>query len=265
MDKFSTSNVNLLANLIFNDTDEYLDIHGVSDNEVIPLIRVPIGERQPIRFSDTMEIPRDILLSYLYTCSRIILSSTGMDEIFSDYKSQSNFGLHDIAVKYQQDILEYNFNIEKKYGCKILSQIPSLYPNDLELQDAALSFIYSAMKSYLKMLLLRHQSLHMSSNKFPIISGELSRVTIMEFFEGCNALMAIKSVKLYLIQQYEANNNKIANDKIILLQKQILSSIGYEAEYAISQLNQVSRTYAQDYELMMKMQYFAICAQVSAK
>lgn len=41
--------------------------------------------------------------------------------------------------------------------------------------------------------------------------------------------------------------------------------VGYDADFAVSQLNIVNKNYAQDAEILTKMQYFAVSAQISVK
>ena len=51
------------------------------------------------------------------------------------------------------DVLEFNYKIERKYGCEFLSKIPTMFPSDDELIQVAVDYIYAAMRSYLTGLL----------------------------------------------------------------------------------------------------------------
>ena len=153
-----------------------------------PLIRTPTNQRQDIIYQNNIEIPRDVILNYLLTSVAIITSPDGIQDIINDYQIQSSrqpIGLHEICVNYQLDLLENNFQIERKYGSLHMSKISGLYEHDDEMMTAISNFVYSAMKSYL--LVLNHRFKHVY-HCHKIASGSLQRHTILEFFEACNSL-----------------------------------------------------------------------------
>lgn len=138
-----------------------------------------------IKYSKEKEslIPRDILLDYLFTCSAMILEKENILEIIQ-IAVDSNIGLQAAAVVYQQDVLEYKYHIERTLGCLMLSRIPQMYSNDLEMINASNIFIFSAMRSYLLLLNIRGKQQGIGK----INQGDFPSMHILEFFEACNAL-----------------------------------------------------------------------------
>ena len=128
------------------------------------------------------QIPRDVVLEFLRTCSQMMLHDENIDEIIADSFIRRD-GLQNAAVEFQRDVLENNFQIERGFGCKYLSQLESRHENDAELIEAGKDFMYTAMKSYLKALKARKAKHYKVINTVP-----MNRVQILEFFEGCNAM-----------------------------------------------------------------------------
>jgi hypothetical protein len=101
---------------------------------------------------------------------------------------QKGIGLMDIAVQFQRDMLEFNFQIERDFGCRFLAQINTTFPKDEEVLSATKRFMYTALESYLKGLKLRHAMYESGRLSAPDPSKKMSKVTILEFFEACCAL-----------------------------------------------------------------------------
>lgn len=138
---------------------------------------------KPILYSEELgTLPRDVLLDFLNICSKMMLLDENIDEVISDSLVKCN-GLQNSAIEFQRDVLENNFQIERNFGCKYLSQLEIKHPGDLELIEAGKNFMYSAMKSYLKALKVRKEKNYKTIKNVP-----LNKVQILEFFEGCNAL-----------------------------------------------------------------------------
>jgi hypothetical protein len=112
----------------------------------------------------------------------MMLHDENIDEIIADSFIRRD-GLQNAAVEFQRDVLENNFQIERGFGCKYLSQLESRHENDAELIEAGKDFMYTAMKSYLKALKARKAKHYKVINTVP-----MNRVQILEFFEGCNAM-----------------------------------------------------------------------------
>jgi hypothetical protein len=66
--------------------------------------------------------------------------------------------------------------------------IPQHYPGDEELLEATKAFMFSALRSYTDNLKLRSKRYKNGSLQAPHPNMSMSKVTIMEFLEGCNAL-----------------------------------------------------------------------------
>lgn len=59
--------------------------------------------------------------------------------------------------------------------------------------------------------------------------------------------------------------SRLPNQRIIDMQHSILTMLGYEPSFAVSCLNKIGQDFASDREILMKMQYFAMSAQVACK
>ena len=145
------------------------------------LTRMKPGINPLLYKGEDSPLPRDILYDYLVTIAQMILQPLNIDEIIRESK-EKGIGLQEAAILYQRDVLEYNFGIERDYGCKEMSAIAKDYPDDEELNEAASNFMYSAMKSYGIGIERRWQSFAEKNKK----SG-FQRKHILEFFEACNA------------------------------------------------------------------------------
>lgn len=135
--------------------------------------------------SDNKDIPRDVILSYFRDCSEMILSLTNIDTIIGESVSNT-LPLHVAAMEYQRGVLLNNFGIEKDYGCRFLSSVTSIFPDDEEVATAALGFMYAALRSFVKAVRRRATTVYASSRLRT--DGGMERGTILEFFEACNAL-----------------------------------------------------------------------------
>ncbi len=140
----------------------------------------------PIKYTED-SIPREVLLNFLQTCVKMMLDTTNIDEIVEDTFVRK-IGLNQSAIDFQRDALENNFQIEKNFGCKYLSQIPIKHEGDVELIEAAKEFMFTAMRSYINALRARCNRYKASPSLKPKDKVPLDRNTILEFFEGCNAL-----------------------------------------------------------------------------
>ena len=77
-------------------------------------------------------------------------------------------------------------------------------------------------------------------------------------------LDAMLETKAALKSAFEVTHT-IPSPTIVEFQRGILRVLGYDPDFAVSCLNTISTTYAEDNEIMMKMQYFMVCAQISCK
>ncbi len=155
---------------------------GASEGE-IPARR-SAADRVPLVFSEPNEPSKELTIQYFETCIRMILDDKNVDEIVKDSASK-NVPLHMAAMEYQRDILEYNIGIERNFGCKYLSRVSQVH-DDPYISELAQTFIYAALKSYIKQLRSRAQSAYLKAKLRT--EGGISRNSILEFFEGCNAL-----------------------------------------------------------------------------
>ncbi len=149
---------------------------------------------QPVLYtSETDAIPRDVLLDFLKSCVKMMLDTVNINEIVED-TFERKIGMNQSAIDFQRDVLQNNFQIEKDFGCKYLSMIPMKHEGDVELIESAKEFMFTAMRSYLNALRARSSRYKSSAALKPKAGTPMSRTTILEFFEGCNALSKCASL-----------------------------------------------------------------------
>jgi hypothetical protein len=73
--------------------------------------------------------------------------------------------------------------------------------------------------------------------------------------------MALPETKETLKQLF-LTSKKPPNEKIIEMQRSVLVLLGYDPDFGVSCLNNLSKDYPDNRELAMKVQQFALCAQV---
>lgn len=169
--------------------------------------------------------------------------------------------LSELATDLQRDNMEYNLRIERNYGCKLLSQLPTLYPEDEELLNSLEEFMFTCLKTYLNSLKLRKKMY--KNRQLPAPDPKaypLSRATLFEFFEACCAHYVMPEVKEELKQIY-AKTGKPGNERLIEIQRNLLKLLGYDPDSGIRSLNDLPTLYPNDQELMMKMQCFIIASE----
>mmetsp|Transcript_10870 Transcript_10870/g.14956 ORF Transcript_10870/g.14956 Transcript_10870/m.14956 type:complete len:538 (-) Transcript_10870:240-1853(-) len=232
-----------------NSTADELDIH---------LRRNRVRGKPILYTAELGTVPRDVLLDYLHTCSKMMLEEANIDEIVADSFDKKT-GLQNAAIDFQRDVLENNYQVERNFGCHYLSQMQTKHGEDTELIDAGKGFMYTAMKSYLLALKARKDKYFKTLSQVP-----LNRIQILEFFEGCNAKMVMVETKEELKSVFRSTG-KLPNEIIVEMQHGILSLLGYDPKFAVSCLNKIGEDFPNDKELLMKMQYFAMCAQVACK
>ncbi len=57
----------------------------------------------------------------------------------------------------------------------------------------------------------------------------------------------------------------LPNQRVIELQRSVLKLLGYNPDFAVQCLNRMQNDYGEDREVMMKMQQFALCAELSCR
>lgn len=177
------------------DSDE--EEHVTSE----PSVPLRGANELPILYSgkDGQEIPRSALMGFLQLCVDMMLDQSHIKSIVLKSTRQPA-GLHVSAIEFQRDVLEFNCQIERNYGCKYLSMLGQKFADDNELIEAAKKFMFTCMRCYLKCLKLRSKLYKSGVLEGPAANQSMSRKCILEFFEGCNALS--KSDIIFIVRSY---------------------------------------------------------------
>lgn len=164
-----------------------------------------------------------------------------------------------VAIDFQRDVLERNFQIERENGCIYMANIPRRFPMDLDLNQGTSDFMMASMACYTKCLKRRKDRYLTDKLR---TDGKLSRMNILEFLEGCNAVLALEETKAELRALYLQTGSP-PNVRCIELQHEVLELLGVEKNYACRCLNDIQTDFANDQEVLTKMQYFMMRAKFS--
>ncbi len=145
--------------------------------DLVPNLSLPI-----IYSFENPEIPREHMLRFFTTCSALMAEDSTVESIVQK-SMKTNMGIERVNVEFQTDVMEKMLQIEKVFGCRYMGDLPENRPDDTELLEAGKRFTYSTLKCFIAALKLRFKKNGSKLRK----SGGMSRTTIFEFFEACNA------------------------------------------------------------------------------
>ena len=285
--------------------------------------------------SPSQFVPRELVLRFFRECSLMMETRANVEEIV-DVSWKTSTPLHAAAMEFQKDVMEFNFQIERQFGCQYIAVLNN--SDDEDIVEAASDFMFTCLKCYLACLRLRAKKYYKGQRR---ATGGMARATVMEFFEGCNALMAMPETKATLQREFtevkkrkgppnekvsqavswtgtysrcRVSSNRLRGScspsaptptptpqphshnhshpatepvtplydhsppyrnplsvvtppplQVIELQRGVLNLLGMDAEYGVNRLNRLGQDYRTDQEVMMKMQHFAMAAQVACR
>lgn len=216
---------------------------------------------QYTKASGIEKLDRDVMMQFWYACGAMLLSDSGITRIITDSQNHDR-ALHLQAIEFQKDVLEYNFGVEKSWGCQQLGMITKHYPDDKELHQGAGAFMKVAMYSYIEQLKYRAKM----RGKTLRSTGELTRNQILEFFEGCNAAMSLETTKAALRKTWDKFQDvKLVGKATIEVQHRILELLGVKHTHGVEQLNAFMQAHLQDTEIADRFEAFRMCAEMGTK
>lgn len=145
------------------------------------------GVKEILYNESTGDIPRIVMFDFLKDATKIMTHESTVREII-DRSIATKLPLHEASVDFQRDLLEWNYQIERNFGCKSLSLIQNRFGDDNEMIEAAYGFMFACLRGYINQLKARSKLYKKGVVVAPNPNESMSRTTIMEFFEGCNAL-----------------------------------------------------------------------------
>lgn len=126
-------------------------------------------------------------MDYFKDCAAMLLDDKNIRDVINE-SVVKGIGLHQIEVEFQRDVLENNFQVERDFGCQYLGSIPNRFPEDKELIEGAKDFMLGCMRGYLKAVKTRSKLFKSGAIPGPLPNQNMTRASILEFFEACNAL-----------------------------------------------------------------------------
>lgn len=218
-------------------------------------------EPVPIKYTvDSVVIPRDVILSYLSDCSTKLLEESTINKLVSRHLEE-HVQLYDSVIDYQREVMEKTWGIEKEFGSQFLSKLTVYFPNDDEVVNVAKRFMFVAMRSYVNAL---KQSASLRPQPLLTHGSPFARHNVLEFFEACNATMQMPETKKKLKTHFEQTRQP-PNELVIGIQRLMLETLGFDPDYAVSELDKTMDRYPNDQLIAMKMQQFMICANLSCR
>lgn len=206
-------------------------------------------------------LPKEEMMQFWIACSMMLLSDEGIHRIVTD-AAKNNNALHAQAIEFQRDVMEFNFGIERVWGCNQIGKVHMNYPNDTALHMGAGSFMRVAMYSFVEQLKYRQKLANMPLRS----TGGLSYTNLMEFFEGCNAAMSLESTQRVLKDAWMRSKDiKEVGKCTITVQHRLLGLLGVTIPHGIEQLNSLQTQYPNDIELSEKFQSFQLTAEMSTR
>jgi hypothetical protein len=213
------------------------------------------------REGDGEPLPLEEMMSFWVACSFMLLSEEGIQRIVTD-SAKFDRPLHLQAIEYQRDIMEYNFGIERVWGCYQIGKIQQTYPDATASHQGAGNFMRVAMYSFVEQLKCRRR---MAGGPLRS-SGGLTRHNLLEFFEGCNAAMSLDATKKAMSDVWRQTQDVKEVGKVaISVQHKILNLIGVTVAHGIEVLNRIQVEYKDDQELADKFSSFQLTAEMSVR
>ena len=236
---------------------------GTNDHphkDALPSGTVPIEYK-----SDNSEpLSRDQIYGFWKACGSMLLDLKIIRKIVEQSEATSR-PLHLAAIDFQRTVMENNFGIEPDYGCQQMGMAAMTYPDDKELQNGASGFMRVAMHSFVEQLKVR-ASIRTIKGIQLRTTGGFTRSQLLEFFEGCNSVMTLKSTQVELKNCFKKYNDVKALGKICIdCQHQVLELMGVTIEHGLATSNSVMQRFQNDKEIQNKFNSFRMCAELSAR
>jgi hypothetical protein len=220
--------------------------------------RVPKGELPILYDADRTDIPREHMLSYFRTVTEMMVDESNVADMVEEQLANGK-GLHEVAANFQRDVLEQNFQIERKWGCQYMSMLPHNFPQDKEMIRIGKEFTDTAIRSYVLCLEYRSRTVNCGVLRK---DGGMGRLQMIEFFEGCNAVSFLPETKAELKELF-LRTKQSPGPKLVEKQREIIKLIGLDPDYGVSLLNRVSSDFGDDQDLLNKMHMFALAARLA--
>jgi hypothetical protein len=236
--------------------------------------RLPKGTK-PILYSADKGAGPDVMLKFFHAVTDMLMDPENIREIVAE-SNANNVPLFVQSMNFQKDVLEYNFQIEREYGCAQLGLVAVKYPDNPELVAAAKKFMLVAMESYVEQVKYRAAERFQKIRKASGLkenanvlrtAGGMTKQDYLEFFEACNAVMPLPHTRAALKKEFEVSGEKFeqVGKMAIAIQHRMLELIGVDYRYGVQCLNQVGQLHRTDAEIQMKFMSFQVCAELYCK
>lgn len=159
----------------------------------------------------------------------------------------------DVIVEIQQRELD-KLGIDRKSGCQAAGKT---FTDDAELRELQQKFMRTAQVEFVRALEAKKPA---KPSKQP-----MSRADILEFFQACNTKVSLPETRARLAADSKKNKNRVPNELMIKIQRDMLETLGFEADHGCACLNRIQQDFGQDVELANAMRHWAITASNACK
>jgi len=144
---------------------------------------------------------------------------------------------------------------DEDLGCAALDKVDGSDPGNQQLLQLRADFVYTAMRTYLQAVVDRRPAELECKKPMP-------REAFIEFFDACNTKMDMPET-IQILAEHMAATNKVPNELIINIQKDMLEDLGFERNHACAMLNRIPQDFPNDQELHQKFETWRAKAQAT--
>jgi len=204
------------------------------------IIEVEVSRRQ------FKEISRDELKAFFENGIAAMESEAGRREV---EKGRSV----EVIVEVQQRELD-KLGIERQEGCRAAGKP---FADDAELRELQQRFMTTAQTEFVR-------ALEAKKPAKPQRREPMSRADVLEFFQACNAKVALAPTRARLAAEAK-KLNRVPNELMIKIQREMLETMGFQADFGCDCLNRIQQTFGNDVELASNMRQWMMTASNACK
>lgn len=159
----------------------------------------------------------------------------------------------DVIVEIQQREFD-KLGIDRKSGCQAAGKT---FTEDTELRELQQKFMRTAQVEFVRALEAKKPA---KPSKRP-----MTKADILEFFQACNTKVSLPDTRARLAADSKRHKNRVPNELMIKIQRDMLETLGFEADHGCACLNRIQQDFGQDVELANAMRHWAISASNACK
>lgn len=157
----------------------------------------------------------------------------------------------EVIVEVQQREFD-KLDIDRKTGCQAAGR---QFDDDEELRNLQQKFMRTAQVEFIRAL---------EAKKLKPGRKEMSKQDILDFFQACNTKITMDDVKKRLADDAR-RHKRVPNELMIKIQREMLETLGFQADFGCDCLNRIQTTFGQDPDIANGMRQWAMQASQACK